>query len=512
MLEGSYLIHGRVIEHPRASPWAHRELAQDPGLQGFGWLDDLAAVDTPAARRAAQDWLFDWIARHGRGAGAGWAPDVTGRRLVRWVHHAILILSARPPEDSRAFFRSLGQQARFLARRWHSVPAGLPRFEALTGLVYAGLALEGLEHLLSPALSALGRECAREIAPDGGLPDRNPEALAEVLTLLAWVNMAVSHSGGDLDPRILRAMDRLAPAIRALRLGDGRLVRFHGSAGGQADRIDRALSDAGVRSPAYAGGAMGFARMAAGGTLVVADAAPLPAARHAERSHASTLAFEMSSGRVPVLVNMGPAARFDARTRRAARATAAHNALAVDRLSSASFIADGLVGRVFGQRLIAGPRRVTLARDSNRHGLAVLGSHDGFRAELGLVHERQLALVHSGRSLQGRERLYCAGPADREKLAHALQASRRDHLEMQVHFHAHPAVSVTLDMGDRVAGFHLPGGESWLLRAEAGRLTLAGAEFLDPGRLRPRATKQVVVTLPVSDYEACLDWTFTRAD
>ncbi|MEM9851778.1 MAG: heparinase II/III family protein, partial [Pseudomonadota bacterium] len=463
----------------------------------------------PKARQVAQDWVFTWIAAPP--AGLAWRADVTGRRMVRWIHHAVLILNRRSADDSRAYFRSLGRQARFLSLRWRAARPGLPRIEALTGMAYAGLALEGQRGLLGPALSALGRECAREVAEDGGLRSRNPEALMHAFTALSWVNQAVSAEGHPLDPQILRALERMAPAIRALRLGDGRMARFHGGDGGLAERIDHALADAGISSAARAEGAMGFARLTAGRTTVVADTARVPDPRvAAERAHASTLGFEMSSGAVPVLVNMGPAAGFGARAARAVRATAAHNTLVLNRLSSARFIADGLIGASFGQRLVTGPRRVTLKRDANEHGLALLASHDGYRVTHGMVHERQLALVHSGAELQGRDRIFAATATDQERVRDALARTERDHLVARIYFRAHPEVEVSLDLGGTVASLRLPGGEIWLLRPEAGEMMLRDATYFEPDRLTPRHGTQVVVTLRVWDYEGAVNWVMTR--
>jgi uncharacterized heparinase superfamily protein len=176
---GNFLFAGFLIEAPGKSIWdiAVPDYRFEESLHGFSWLDDLAAVDDAPARTRAQDWTFDWIARFGRGAGPGWTPDLTGRRLIRWINHAILLLNGRDRTQARAYFRSLGQQTIFLSRSWKSATPGLPRFEALTGLIYAGLALTGMERHVAAASGALARECAREIDSDGGIPTRNPEEL-----------------------------------------------------------------------------------------------------------------------------------------------------------------------------------------------------------------------------------------------------------------------------------------------------------------------------------------------
>lgn len=512
MLAGNYLIDGRPMELGTTPPWDLDAPTLAADLHGFAWLDDVAAVDNDASRATAQDWVFDWIDRYDTGQGPGWRADLTGRRVIRWIHHAILILHRRSPDDSRRYFRSLARQSRFLSRRWRSVPAGLPRFEALAGLVYAGLALDGLSHLLDPALRALARECAREIADDGALPERDPEAMAEVLTLLAWVNLAVSSTGQPMHNDIINALDRLAPALRAVRMGDGHLARFHGSAGGRPDRIDQALSDAMIRTPANPEGAMGYTRLAAGGTVVVADTAPLPTAPKSDRAHASSLAFELSEGRIPIITNMGAARKFGPEMRQKARQTASHSTLVVDDVSSARFITDGIIGATFGQRLGSAPRNVGVSRETTPEGLRARTWHDGYRKSHGLTHERTLLLLHTGGKLVGLDRVRCMSAKDKERLSHRMERSADRTLDLKIYFNAHPDVDVSIGMRDTVAAFRTITGSTWLLRVNDGHLSLADTVYVDETRLQPRATKQVVVSWPINDYDDAVTWTLSRAD
>ena len=130
LMSGHFLMAGRLIEAPATSLWtlAPHDTAFASEAHGFGWLDDLAAVGDGAARARAQDWTWDWIARYGQGRGPGWSPDLTGRRLIRWINHAIFLLNGRTPQQSQAFFAALSIQVEFAARRWPAARPGLPRF------------------------------------------------------------------------------------------------------------------------------------------------------------------------------------------------------------------------------------------------------------------------------------------------------------------------------------------------------------------------------------------------
>ncbi|MES2549089.1 MAG: heparinase II/III family protein, partial [Pseudomonadota bacterium] len=304
IVAGNILLAGHLAEAPGTLLW---DIAGPDAFvteaQGFAWLDDLAALGTKDALARAQDWTWGWIARYGKGKGPGWTPDLTGRRIIRWVHHATILLQARDKAQSAAYYAALSRQATYLARRWRSAAEGLPRFEALTGLVYAGISLIGMEALVAPATQALAAACDTDIDAEGGIPTRNPEELLEVLTLLTWSASAMSEANLAVPPALSHAITRIAPALRALRHADGELARFHGGGRSAEGRLDQALASAAVRAGATPAIAMGYARLHGGRTSVIVDAAAPPGGRAARTAHASTTAFELTSGRRPVVVN-----------------------------------------------------------------------------------------------------------------------------------------------------------------------------------------------------------------
>ena len=235
---GNFLIAGRVVEAPVNSIWDLGDHGADfdDEIHGFTWLDDLAALGDRRARDLAQAWTAEWLARYGRGNGPGWIPDTTGRRLIRWINHALFLLRGQDKEAGDLFFRALARQIWFLSRRWHAAAPGLPRFEALTGLIYGGLTLEGKEDMADPAVRALSQECTRQIDAQGGLPTRNPEELLEVFTLLTWAAAALHDAGRGVPHAHTAAITRIAPTLRALRHSDGSLARFHGGGRGAEGR------------------------------------------------------------------------------------------------------------------------------------------------------------------------------------------------------------------------------------------------------------------------------------
>lgn len=510
---GNFLFAGFLIEGVDKSIWdlPIPDPRFEEEIHGCAWLDDLAAVSDPPARKRAQDWVFAWIRRYGRGGGPGWTPDLTGRRLIRWINHALLLLNGRDRADSDAYFRALGRQTIFLSRRWKAAAPGLPRFEALTGLIYAGLALTGMERHVAPAATALARDCVLEIDAGGGISTRNPEELLEVFTLLTWAAGALNDAGRMPQDAHLHAIERMARTLRSLRHADGGLARFHGGGRGIEGRLDQALAAAGGKAVAAEGLAMGYARLSAGRSTVIVDAAVPPTGRASWNAHASTLAMELTSGRRPIVVNCGSGISFGPDWRRAGRATPSHSTLCIQGFSSSRFGAGGVLPAPRGEFTDV-PDQVWAQPEDDRAGHRLLAGHNGYVPTHGLTHVRQLMLSIDGRALAGEDTLGAMTLADRRRFETIMGRTRHQGVPFSLRFHLHPDVDCALDLGGAAVSLALKSGEIWIFRHDGvADLTLEPSVYLESGRLKPRATRQIVLSSRVIDFACQLGWTLAKA-
>ena len=512
LVAGNLLFSGYLIEAQNPDLWAIEapDIAYAEDIHGFAWLDDLAAVGDAQARALAQKWLWGWIDRHGDGSGPGWTPDLTGRRVIRWINHALFVLRGLEKDASDVFYRSLARQTWFLSKRWPGAVPGLPRFEALTGLIYAGVALEGKEALAKPAVDALARECTAQIDPQGGLPTRNPEELLDVFMLLTWAAAALNEADMAVPDAHMAAIERIAPTLRTLRHSDGGLARFHGGGRGLEGRLDHALAASEIKESKPDGLSMGFARLSGGRTSIIIDASPPPSGDASLNAHASTLSFELTSGRRPLIVNCGSGQSFGAEWRRAGRATPSHSVLCLDGLSSARL---GEAPREsLTEPLISGPTDVPFEMSEISDGLRFEGGHDGYLASHGLTHARILEMTFDGRGLAGEDMLLSLQDADKRKFDTMLDATKLKGVPYAVRFHLHPDVDATVDLGGAAISMALKSGEIWVLRhSSAAQLSLEPSVFLEKGRLKPRATKQIVLSGSAMEYATVIRWSLAKA-
>ena len=514
LIGGNFLFAGTFVQAPNAQIWDigndNPRVAEE--MQGCAWLDDLAAVGDHRARARAQSWVTDWIDRYGDGTGPGWTPALTGRRLIRWINHGLFILRGQDKQTSDAFFQTLGQQTLFLAKRWKATTPGLPRFEALAGTIYAGLALEGMESYAGPAVSALARDCETQIDAMGGIATRNPEHLLEVFTLITWAAQALSIAGQTPPRQLTDAMERIAPTLRALRHADGSLARFHGGGRGIDGRLDHALADSKIRvSPIEPTDLhMGFARVTAGRTSLIVDAQAPPVGPASSDAHASTLAIEITSGRRPIIVTCGSGRSFGEDWRRAGRATPSHATLWINGYSS-SRLAPPVKGSYSTEVLLDAPQLVQCEFSNLDDGKRLELSHDGYRPTHGLTHARTIDTAVDGRGVVGEDLLTTLGPNDEGKFR-ALIERHGAGIPFSIRFHLHPDVDATVDLGGNAVSIVLKSGEVWIFRHDGtAKLSLEPSVYLENGRLKPRASQQVVLTTAAMAYATRVRWSLAKA-
>ncbi|MEM8798759.1 MAG: heparinase II/III family protein, partial [Pseudomonadota bacterium] len=371
-------------------------------LHSFAWLDHLAAASQGEAFRAVAEplcrlWLRDFSAVHS----LAWRPDITGARIINWCYHAEYMAPTKDLILRSAVVTSIARQCRHLDRSAFRAAPGFPRFTALAGRVFGHLFLSSAGGALDHAEAAFARECLRFIAHDGGTMARHPHEALQSLRLLISLRAAYRQYQRECPADWQLAIDRLVPYVRGLRMGDGTFSRVFGGAPVAAKAIDITLDLAEADGAPLSNGAhSGVQRIAAGQTILIADAGPPPPPHVCAGAHSGTLAIEMSDGDHPLILNCGagPLGRPLARDLAwMARSTAAHSTLSIDNTNSAQVRSNGSIGQA--------PRVVSIDRRESDQGTWLDMDHDGYGKRFGLIHRRRLYLSSDGCDLRGEDQL-----------------------------------------------------------------------------------------------------------
>lgn len=457
---GTMLAHGTPIALPPRSWFEVAGRSAVAELHGFGWLGDLVAAGGNAL---AATLIRSWIAASASWHPVAWSPEVLGRRVAAWLQHAHLL--AEDPALTRAMLASVARQLRHLVRVAEAAPHGLGRLDALAGLALgwaAGLAPRRAG-VVCRRMAAI--EPGHQLLSDGMHVTRSPSVQLAALARLVVIRDALAvmvQSGPALD----LAIAAMAGTLQHLRMGDGTLALFNGSAEEDPALIDSILTRAVGGIPASADGRVGgFERVVAGEVTLLIDADAPPAPPFDDDSNAGTLSFELSFGRQRLIGNCGGLPIVDDAWRLAQRATAAHSTAVIADTNSAEIIPGGGLGRR--------PVAVVADRQTADGATLIAAAHDGYSGPFGIIHRRRLYVARDGSDIRGEDTF-----DGRHDGAFALR------------FHLHPEVKAARAPGGQGAVLQLPSGLTFQLDVAGAAIDIESSVYL--GRQPMRRSLQVI--------------------
>jgi uncharacterized heparinase superfamily protein len=478
---------------PPTIPWQKE-------LYAFTWLRHLHAAEDQIAREKARRLTLDWI-EASRGAPAlARDRDVTARRVIALLSHAAFILDGADPDFYDAVMRMLSRDLHDLTVIYGD-GGGVPKLRALTAILLAGLCVAEQEAYLTSYLPVFCAELERQILEDGGHASRDPGDLIELLLELLPLKQCFVARQLEPPEALYTALSRMHPMLRFLRLGDGSLAHFNGMGPTLLDQVSTVLAydDAGGMFSGVIAPKSGYARLAAGDIVVIADASGPPPLSLSARSHAGCGAFEMSAGYEPLITNCGAPSDETGDWYVVSRSTAAHSTLTIEDLSSARLIKTQ--EHVAGGELfwLAGPRTVQHEVADLDNSVSVRISHDGYRDRFGVIHRRRLTLRKSGTEFEGHDQLTPPGDGSVIPETGARFAIR---------FHLHPRVAAHLSRNTNAVTLTTPAGQVWRFLAESAELDVEESIFFaDPICLR--RSLQIVLKGPCTKATS-VHWKFEK--
>jgi uncharacterized heparinase superfamily protein len=492
--DGYFSFEGKTI-HVAAGEAPFARFAPSVGwrraLTGFSWLRHLGEQDRPTARKLVDAFLSSQPIRDDPALEAA----VVARRLLSFLAQSPLLLDEADPDFYERFMQALAHYARQL---WLSLgddkSRGAERLLCAVALAEFAVCADTGGAIAPEAMRLLSRELKRQILPDGGHIGRNPQTPLDLLLDLLALRQVFAARGLKTPETTKRVIASALPMLRMMQHGDGSLALFNGAGATARDRLANALAHEETRGPApLQAASTGYQRLEAFPALALVDAGGSPPVGFAGAAHAGCLSFEYSRGAERIVVNCGAPGPHNPEAREAARATTAHSTLIIGGISSARFVEPPRGGE---SRPITGPDTITVERRAHNNETTLILSHDGYAAEFGLVHARDLTLSPDGRIFSGRDRLLAAN--DR---------SASQPVDFALRFHLHPQIRAT-PHADGVE-LTLGNGERLLFSATGANLRIEDSVFYaHPAGARP--TSQIVLG---GAAEAGVDvrWSFAPA-
>ncbi|WMT92361.1 heparinase II/III family protein [Pelagibacterium sp. H642] len=487
MMEGKYLLSGRLVETGGQSPFAVDTEADDwfEDLHSFGWLRHFSALTDPGQRAFARTLVLDWIARFGTFERDAWDVFITARRVLNWLKSFSLLAEGATAEQMRAIARSLSVQISSLKVRAAFVSDPLERLMVEIALAGAALSESEESRELAAHIERLGMLLEGGLDDDGLVKSRSPFAQIQILSEIIPVNQVLGQRHGTVSSGIARRIEAMHRALEKLVLGTREPVYANGCGQVPVELVLAIAAQSGVRATG-SGLCGGYGILVDGPGKVVADSGQVPPVEFAADAHAGALSFEYACGSTLVAGNCGPAPGQLAESRNLFRHTSAHSAPTIEDMSSAG------IGRSGALQLRGAPPQITLEAQEN----AVEMRSGAYRDRYGLDIVRRLTLMGGGQTLVGQDRFMAAGRTARQQGMFSIR------------FHLAPGVVTERSSGEDLIRMIYRNGEAWSFLWEG-----ASADIEDSVRHSAHfgliKTRQIVLH-GTARNEAEIAWVFTR--
>jgi uncharacterized heparinase superfamily protein len=484
ILAGALVLGGETLAFgQRGDPWNRASPSRRfaVALHRFGWLRDLAALGEPGAAEGLRLTL-EWRRLFGSWNAFSWSPEVLERRVFNLACAARAICAKASEAEVAQISGDLARQARFLLGVGDD-PLRASERAAAAAVAAAALGGRASEALLAKALRRLAHALPDSLSHDGGHASRSPQAALELFYDLTTLDDALVQRGVTAPEEMMRAIDRLASAVRFFTLADGRLAAFQGGEelSGPYVAAARAQDEDGERAiPSHRNG---YHRLEARSLQVMADAAgPAPGAWSAAAC-AQPLAIEVLAGGRRLIVGGGWTP--ECHGPQALRLVDASSTLSVGDAPCGQPLS-GFAARVLGPRLYGAHDEVEARRHEAPGALWLELAHQGWGPAFGFRHERRLYIDIEADELRGEDRLsplQVRGPRN---------ADGRRFVPIAVRFHLHPEVSALI-AADKTSVLLKAHGEEigWWLRSDALDVMLEPATHYQNGQ--PRRSQQIVL-------------------
>ncbi|MCF8473465.1 MAG: heparinase II/III family protein [Emcibacter sp.] len=507
ILANRFYYEGQIVTNPdhKDGEWTDGEIWQQKGLDknfqhylhSFVWLRDLnRVVDRNAAKLKAMALVGQWLVDFDRWHDLSWSPEIMGQRIINWMTYAPLILDSNDMAYRSKLLSSLSHQARHLFYEGDDDRRGLPRFQAISGLILAGLYIPYGESWLKKGTGLLKNALVQEIFPDGGVASANPKDIYFILKTLLVVRASYKAMGHAIPEKLDNILWQMTKAFRNLLHGDGRLALFNGTNELETEEIATTLILAGkiIEGPIGEDGQEGgYKRLEQGKSVIIMDSNLVQDKNISKHFHAGILSFEMSYAKQRIIVNCGNADFFGPQgdeLLNLSRLTAAHSTVVLNDKNSSEIRSNGLIGH--GPRLVKSHKLV-----QNGHNL-MEASHDGYLSSLGVVHHRAIYMNEKGDDIRGEDILEWRHIENRA-------GQKDEEMKFDARFHLHPNVAIIRQEAKDRLLLRLPNAKCWQFQCSGGAMSVEDSVYFGQG-LRQQNSQQIVISGKILSKATTIKW------
>lgn len=490
---GHYALGDVIIQTKGQSPFSiiSNNDTWEKELHSFTWLRHFSANKDTLSDAHARSLVKEWIELSpDQCSKYTWDLEIASKRLISLLCHSIVILSKPDHDFHYQLMRTLGKHVKILRRLIASSPEGVPVLYGHIALTYASICFSGNSSSLNSHRDRLAQALNIQILADGGHISRNPSVIPKILAMLLPLKEGFAAIETAPPKELITAIERLLPALKFFRHGDGSMARFNG-----VGVTEKALAttllryDESLGEPVKDAVHSGYQRAKIGNAFLIVDTGEPPKGELSLEANGGALSFEFSSGLSSLIVNCGQPKVYDDNMSQVWRTTNAHSTVTLNDVSTVRFENPGSAGRAISGQAFARNLNLEYSRDDTSNSTTITAAHSGYVKEFGIRHQRSLTLDSEGERLFGQE--WFSGPNKSD-----MRYTTKDKAALR--FHLHPDIKASISANQETCLLETRDGEQWRFDCPGFKVELAESIFF-ASLPAPKPTWQIVIHTKVYD-------------
>ena len=406
------------------SIWSNKNINQKDykKLHSFFWLFSL---DLKSSKKITQTIILNWIDTNHNYNPKSWELDTLSKRVIAWISNSKLTYEGSDQKFKNKFNDNIKKQVNHLKNEINRSAWIDDKMIGCAAIILAGLSYKDKEKYLDYGLVLLKKIINFSFDSEGFPKSRNFRQLIFYLKYFILIREWLKESQNDIPEYLNEIIFNLGQAYNFSWQNTNQSFLFNGNHVVDNLNFDKYLKFHGYKFKNENNECGGYIVLKNKNILLTTDIGSAPEKKFSNNYQSGTLSFEIYFKGKKLISNSGYFQNYKHQLNYISRSTASHSTLTIDNRSSTK-----LKKNTEGNLIIDKAAKIIKKKIiSEKDYFSIIGSHDGYLKEYGIIHERQIEFFAKSNKFIGKDRL--------------IRKKNFKSTNFEIRFHFEPGIKIT---------------------------------------------------------------------
>ncbi len=406
------------------SIWSNKKINEKDykKLHSFFWLFSL---DLKSSKKITQSIILNWIDANNNYNPKNWELNTLSKRIIAWISNSKLTYEGSDENFKNKFNSNIKKQVNHLKNEIDSSDSIDDKMIGCAAIILAGLSYHDKEKYLNYGLALLKKIINFSFNFEGFPKSRNLRQLIFYLKYFILIREWLKESQNEIPEYLNEIIFNLGQAYNFLWQNTKQSFLFNGNLVLDNSNFDKYLKLHGYKFKNENNEHGGYVILKNKNILLGADLGNSPEKKFSTDYQSGTLSFEIFFKDKKLISNSGYFQNYKHQLNSISKSTAAHSTLTIDNRSSTKLKKNSSGNLIIDKGAKILKKNVTYKKDY----FSLLGSHDGYLKEYGIIHERQIEFFSKNNKFIGKDKL--------------IKKKNFKTTNFEIRFHFEPEVKIT---------------------------------------------------------------------